>query len=170
MPKPPRYLYAQVLVAIALGIIVGHFWPETGEAMRPLSEGFIRLVKMIIAPIIFCTIVVGIAQSGDMKRVGRVGVKAILYFEIITTIALFIGLAVGEWIEPGGGLHVDPASLDPKAIAGYAAKAHKVEAGEMILGMIPESAVQSFSEGNILQVLVFSLLFGWALAGLGERG
>src|SRR5260221_6098390 len=116
-------LYVQVLIAIALGIIVGHFFPKTGTALKPLGDAFISLIKMMIAPVIFCTVVHGIASMGDLKKVGRVGIKALVYFEIVSTIALMIGLVVGELVQPGKGFNIDPTSLDPKAVASYVAVA-----------------------------------------------
>ncbi len=125
--RAPWYsiLYVQVLIAIALGVLVGHFYPGTGKALKPLGDGFIALIKMMIAPVIFCTVVHGISSMGDLKRVGRVGIKTLFYFEVVSTVALLIGLLVGELIQPGSGFNIDPATLDPKAVATYVTKAKR---------------------------------------------
>ena len=165
-----KSLYFQVLVAIAIGVLLGHFYPETGAAMKPLGDGFIKLIKMIIAPIIFCTIVVGVAGMEDMKKVGKTGGLAILYFEIVSTIALLIGLVVVNVWQPGAGMNVDPASLDTKAIAQYAAPGKMQTTTDFLLNIIPTSVVDAFAKGDMLQVLFFSLLFGYALHAFGARG
>ncbi|KZE32951.1 aerobic C4-dicarboxylate transport protein [Crenobacter luteus] len=162
-----RTLYFQVIVAIVLGVAVGHVWPDTGASLKPLGDGFIKLVKMMIAPIIFCTVVVGIAGMEDMKKVGRVGGKALLYFEVVTTLALIIGLVVVNVLKPGAGMNVDPATLDAGAIAKYTAKAGEQSVVDFVLHVIPNSVVGAFAEGEILQVLLFSVLFGFALAKIG---
>ncbi|RXZ43589.1 dicarboxylate/amino acid:cation symporter [Crenobacter cavernae] len=169
MQKKPFYrsLYFQVIVAILFGVAVGHFWPDTGASLKPLGDGFIKLVKMMIAPIIFCTVVVGIAGMEDMKKVGRVGGKALLYFEAVTTLALIIGLIVVNVLKPGAGMNVDPATLDAGAIAKYTAKAGEQSVVDFVLHVIPNSVVGAFAEGEILQVLLFSVLFGFALAKIG---
>ncbi|AXK38435.1 dicarboxylate/amino acid:cation symporter [Crenobacter cavernae] len=169
MQKKPFYrsLYFQVIVAILLGVAVGHFWPDTGASLKPLGDGFIKLVKMMIAPIIFCTVVVGIAGMEDMKKVGRVGGKALLYFEAVTTLALIIGLVVVNVLKPGAGMNVDPATLDAGSIAKYTAKAGEQSVVDFVLHVIPNSVVGAFAEGEILQVLLFSVLFGFALAKIG---
>jgi aerobic C4-dicarboxylate transport protein len=164
------HLYVQVLFAIVLGVCLGHFYPAAGEAMKPLGDGFIKLIKMLIAPIIFVTVVHGIASMGDLRKVGRVGVKALLYFEIVTTLALAIGLTVGNVLQPGAGMHVDVGSLDTSAIAGYVAKSNEQTAVGFILDIIPNTFFGAFAEGNILQVLLIALLFAFALQSLGERG
>lgn len=161
-------LYLQVLVAIAAGVCVGHFAPGIGTSLQPLGDGFIRLIKMLVAPLIFCTIVSGIAGAGDLKRVGRVGLKALVYFEVLTTIALFIGLAVMHIITPGRGMNVDVSKLDPTKIAKYTRPPPHI--GEFLLNIIPESVVGAFASGELLPVLLFSVLFGVAVGKMEERG
>ncbi|WP_174874880.1 dicarboxylate/amino acid:cation symporter [Vogesella oryzae] len=163
-------LYFQVVVAIILGIAVGHFMPEFGAKLKPLGDAFIRLVKMMIAPIIFCTIVVGIAGMEDMKKVGRVGGKALLYFEIVTTLALAIGLVVVNVLKPGAGMNVDPATLDTGAIAKFTEKAADQSTVDFLMHIIPNSVVGAFADGEILQVLLFSVLFGAGLSLMGQSG
>ena len=174
MPQPgrPLYksLYAQVIVAIIIGVILGHFWPQTGAAMKPLGDGFIRLIRMIIAPIIFGTVVVGIAKMGDMRSVGRIGVKALVYFEAVSTLALLIGLVVINVYEPGVGIDADPSTLDANAVAAYASSAQHLGSVDFLLNIIPSAVVDAFAKGEILQVLFFSVLFGLALLYSGERG
>jgi aerobic C4-dicarboxylate transport protein len=165
-----KSLYVQVLIAIAIGVALGHFYPDTGAAMKPLGDGFIKLIKMIIAPIIFCTVVVGIAGMEDMKKVGKTGGLAILYFEIVSTIALIVGLVIVNLWQPGAGMNVDPASIDTKSIAQYAAPGKMQTTTEFLLGIIPSSVVDAFAKGDMLQVLFFSILFGYALHAFGERG
>ncbi len=164
------HLYAQVLCAIAIGIMLGHFWPSIGEQMKPLGDAFIKLIKMLIAPIIFCTVVHGIASMEDMKKVGRVGLKALIYFEVMTTVALIIGLVVVNLWQPGAGMNVDPATLDTKAIATYTAKAGEQSTVEFLMHIIPATVVGAFADGEILQVLFFAILFAFSLHWLGERG
>jgi aerobic C4-dicarboxylate transport protein len=171
--RPKRFyqhLYFQVLTAIALGAAIGHFWPSLGESLKPLGDGFIKLVKMIIAPVIFLTVVTGIAGMRDLDKVGRVALKAIIYFMIFSTLALIIGLVVANVVHPGAGMNIDPASLDGKAVAAYSAKAHDQSIVGFLLNIIPDTVVSAFAEGEILQVLFFSILFGVALALVGERG
>lgn len=170
--KKPFYkvLYFQVLFAIAVGVILGHYYPALGESMKPLGDGFIKLIKMIIAPIIFCTIVTGIANVGDMKKVGRVGLKALIYFEVVSTLALIIGLIVINCIQPGVGMNIDASTLDAKAVASYAKDAEAQTVVKFLLNIIPSSAVDAFAKGDILQVLLFSVLFGWALSLMGAKG
>src|SRR4029078_13286046 len=158
-PHKPFYthLYVQVLTAIVLGILLGHFYPQLGEAMKPLGDAFIKLIKMLIAPIIFCTVVHGIASMEDMKKVGRVGIKALLYFEVMTTVALVIGLIIVNLWKPGAGMNVDPASFDPKAVAAYTAKASEQSTVEFFLHIIPNTVVGAFAEGEILQVLLIAI-------------
>ena len=170
--KSPLYkvLYVQVLFAIVVGVVLGNFWPETGAAMRPLGDGFIRLVRMMIAPIIFSVVVAGIAKIGDLKAVGRIGVKALIYFEVISTLALIIGLVVVNVLKPGEGINADPATLDAGAVAAYATTAESLSAVQFLLNIIPATIVGAFAEGNILQVLFFSVIFGVALLQLGEPG
>ena len=161
-------LYFQVIVAIICGVILGHFWPDTGASLKPLGDGFIKLVKMMITPIIFCTVVVGIAGMEDMKKVGRVGGKALLYFEAVTTLALIIGLVVVNTLKPGAGMNIDPTTLDTKGIAKYTAAAEHQSLVDFMMHIIPNSVVGAFAEGEILQVLLFSVLFGFALSMLGK--
>jgi aerobic C4-dicarboxylate transport protein len=165
-----RHLYVQVLCAILLGVLLGHFYPEVGAQMKPLGDAFIKLIKMLIAPIIFCTVVHGIAGMEDMKKVGRVGLKALLYFELMTTVALVIGLIVVNVWRPGVGMNVDPASLDTKAIATYTAQAQQQNVVGSLLHIIPNTFVGAFAEGEILQVLLLAILFAFSLHALGERG
>ncbi len=170
MRKIYKGLYFQVIVAIILGVILGVYQPAFAESLKPLGDGFIKLVKMMIAPIIFATIVTGIAGMQDTKKVGRVGLKAIVYFEVISTIALIIGLVVVNLFQPGSGMHIDPASLDQAAVAKYV-KAPSGGHGvvDFFMNIIPENIVSALSEGNILQVLFFSVLFGFALSKVGEK-
>jgi len=168
--KKRNTLYLQVLVAIALGVVVGQVWPEFGAALKPLGDGFIKLIRMLIAPIIFLTVVVGLGGMEDLKKVGRVGLKALVYFEVVTTLALIIGLVVVDFIKPGAGIHATAESLDAKAIAGYTTAAHSLSTVEFLLRIIPNTFVSAFVDGEILQVLLLAVLFGLALSGLGERG
>ena len=165
-----KNLYFQVLTAIVLGALLGHFYPETGADMKPLGDGFIKLIKMIIAPIIFCTVVTGIAGMEDMKKVGRVGVKALLYFEIVSTLALAIGLVVVSVIQPGAGMNADVSKLDTRALETFTAKAQSHGTVDFLINIIPNTVVEAFAKGDILQVLFFSILFGFALSMLGPRG
>jgi aerobic C4-dicarboxylate transport protein len=165
-----QHLYVQVLVAISIGVLLGYFAPDTGTAMKPLGEGFIKLIKMIIAPIIFCTVVSGIAGMEDMKKVGRVGAKALLYFEIVSTLALIIGLAIVTLIQPGAGFNADVTKLDTKALASYATGAKSLSTTDFLMNIIPTSVVDAFAKGDILQVLFFALLFGFALSAFGDKG
>ncbi|MDY0037808.1 MAG: dicarboxylate/amino acid:cation symporter [Zoogloea oleivorans] len=170
--KQPFYkvLYVQVLFAIACGVMLGYFEPKLGVDLKPLGDGFIKLVKMIIAPVIFCTVVHGIAGMEDMKKVGRVGGKALLYFEIVSTFALVIGLVVANTLKPGAGFNADLSTLDTKAIEGYAAKAHAQSTVEFILNIIPNTFMDAFAKGDILQVLLLAILFGFSLSAMGEKG
>ncbi|MDN4051854.1 dicarboxylate/amino acid:cation symporter [Massilia sp. YIM B02763] len=170
--KKPFYkvLYIQVLFAIIVGVLLGIFDPALGEKMKPLGDGFIKLIKMIIAPVIFCTVVAGIAGMQDMKKVGRVGGKALLYFEIVSTFALAIGLIVANLVKPGAGFNVDPATLDTHAIAQYTAKTGSLSTVDFLMHIIPTTFVDAFAKGEILQVLLVALLFGFSLSMLGERG
>jgi len=170
--KKPFYkiLYVQVLFAIAMGVLLGVFYPELGTKMKPLGDGFIKLIKMIIAPVIFCTVVAGIAGMQDMKKVGRVGGKALLYFEVVSTFALAIGLVVANLVKPGAGFNVDAAHLDASAIAQYTDKAKSQSTVDFLLNIIPNTFVDAFAKGDILQVLLIAILFGVALSLLGERG
>ena len=165
-----RHLYVQVLVAIVLGVMLGGLEPEWGAALKPLGDAFIKLIRMLIAPIIFATVVTGIGGMGDLKRIGRVGLRALVYFEVVTTIALLIGLAVVNWIKPGAGLSPDAATAsDVSAATQYATAAQQASGVDFLLHVIPNTFVSAFAEGEILQVLLVSLLFGFALARLGER-
>ena len=163
-------LYVQVLIAIAIGIAIGHFYPDFGKALKPLGDGFISLIKMMIAPVIFCTVVHGISSMGDLKRVGRVGLKALLYFEIVSTIALIVGLIVGELIQPGSGFNIDPATLDTKAVATYVTKAKEDGIVAHLMAIIPNSFIGALANGDLLQVLLVSILSGFAIAYLGPAG
>ena len=165
-----RHLYVQVLVAIALGVLVGYFAPERGAALKPLGDAFIKLVKMIIAPVIFLTIVSGIAGVRDLARVGRVAAKAFGYFLFFSTLALIVGLIVANVLQPGAGLNIDPATLDSGKIADYTAKAHETTLTGFLLAVIPDTFVGALTGGNILQVLFVAILFGIALSLVGEPG
>jgi aerobic C4-dicarboxylate transport protein len=163
-------LYIQVLIAIAVGIFIGHFWPDLGKALKPLGDGFIALIKMMIGPVIFCTVVHGIGSMRDLKKVGRVGVKTLFYFEVVSTLALIIGLIVGEVLQPGKGFNIDVASLDPKAVAGYVTKAKEEGIVAHLLAIIPDTFVSAFAKGDLLQVLLIAILSGFAISRLGELG
>lgn len=169
MPKLFKSLYFQVLIAIAIGIALGHFYPSFAVELKPLGDGFIRLIKMMIAPIIFCTIVTGIANMQDTKKVGRVGLKAILYFEVVTTIALLIGLLVINILKPGVGMHIDVATLDTKSVEGFITESKNQSIADFILHIIPENIVNALSNSNLLQVLFFSVLLGFALSAIKEK-
>ena len=170
--KKPLYrsLYFQVIVAIVIGVLLGYFFPETGAAMKPLGDGFIKLIKMIIAPIIFCTVVIGIAGMEDMKKVGKTGGLALIYFEIVSSIALLVGLVIVNVVQPGAGMNIDPATLDTKNIAAYAKPGQMQSTVEFLMAVIPNTVVDAFAKGEILQVLLFSVLFGFALHRFGGRG
>jgi aerobic C4-dicarboxylate transport protein len=165
-----KILYVQVLIAIAIGIMVGHFWPTIAVELKPLGDGFIKLIKMVIALVIFCTVVSGIAGMESMKKVGRIGGKALLYFEVVSTLALAIGLVVGNWLRPGAGFNANPATLDAKAVMTYAGKAQEQTVTEFLLNVIPNTVIDAFAKGDILPVVLISLLFGCVLARLGDRG
>ena len=171
VPKKPFYknLWIQVLAAIVLALLLGHFYPAKAIAMKPLGDAFIRLIAMVITLIIFCTVVSGIANVQDIKKVGRLGGKALLYFEVVSTFALFIGLVVGNVVKPGAGFNINPASLDPKAIADFAGQAKAQSVTEFLMHIIPTTVVDAFSKGDILQVLLVSILFGFALSVIGTR-
>jgi aerobic C4-dicarboxylate transport protein len=170
MKKLSRSLYFQVICAVIIGAMVGHVFPEVGKQLKPLGDGFIKLVKMLIAPIVFTTVVTGIAKMGDLKKVGRVGLKGLIYFEVLTTLALIIGLCVGNWLVPGGDMNVDVKSLDTKAIANYTGASQHLSTIDFVLNVIPKDVADAFAKGDILQVLLFSILFGVALAGMKEKG
>ena len=169
MPKLFKSLYFQVLVAIAIGIALGHFYPSFAVQLKPLGDSFIKLIKMMIAPIIFCTIVTGIAGMQNTKKVGRVGLKAILYFEVVTTLALIIGLVVINVLKPGVGMDIDPATLDTKSVENFITESKSQSVGDFLLHIIPENIVNALSTSNILQVLFFSVLLGFALSKIGEK-
>jgi aerobic C4-dicarboxylate transport protein len=170
--KKPFYkvLYVQVLFAIVLGVLLGVFYPELGAKMKPLGDGFIKLIKMIIAPVIFCTVVAGIAGMQDMKKIGRVGGKALIYFEVVSTFALAIGLVVANVLKPGAGFNVDATQLDASSIAQYTSKAGDQSTTDFVMNIIPTTFVDAFAKGDILQVLLIALLFGFSLSMMGERG
>jgi aerobic C4-dicarboxylate transport protein len=169
-PRKRDTLYLQVLVAVAAGIAIGARWPAWGVAVGPLGEGFIKLIKMLIAPIIFTTVVAGVAGVSDLKRLGRVGMKAFLYFEVVTTVALAIGLVVANVFAPGGGMHINPAKLDTSSVDTYIAQGKTQSTVAFLLNIIPKTFVGAFADGDILQVLLLALLFGFALSRIGERG
>jgi aerobic C4-dicarboxylate transport protein len=163
-------LYAQVLFAIVLGVCVGYAFPAAGTAMRPLGDGFIKLIKMLIGPIVFSTVVCGIARMAAMREVGRIGLRALIYFEVVSTIALVIGLIVVSVVQPGADLHINPATLDASSVAAYAAASKSLHATDFVLNVIPSTITDAFARGEILQVLLVSVLCGMALLMLGERG
>src|SRR5689334_15527833 len=165
-----RSLYAQVLTAVVVGVLLGHFYPEAGKLMKPLGDGFIKLIKMMIAPIIFCTVVIGIAGMEDMKKVGKTGGLALLYFEIVSTFALIIGLVLVNVFKPGQGMNVDVSTLDTKAIAAYTGPGKMVGTTDFIMNIIPTTVVDAFAKGEILQVLLIAVMFGFALHRFGGRG
>ena len=165
-----KILYVQVLIAILLGILIGRFYPDFGKELKPLGDGFIALIKMMIAPVIFCTVVHGISSMGDLKRVGRVGLKALIYFEVVSTVALAIGLIVGEILQPGRGFNIDPATIDPNSVAAYVTKAKEEGIVTHLLGIIPDSYFGALARGDLLQVLLVSILSGFAIAFLGKAG
>lgn len=177
-PREPRgrlrafasSIYGQVLIATAIGVVLGHLFPDTGAAMKPFGDGFIKLVRMIVGPVIFCTVVGGIAGVGDMKAVGRTGVATLVYFEVVSTLALVIGLLVVNLVQPGVGMHVDPASLDAKAVESYVTAGRGQGLSGFLLGIIPTSPIDAFARVDILQILCFSVLFGFALNALGAAG
>ena len=163
-------LYIQVLIAIAVGILIGHFAPTTGVALKPLGDAFIAVIRMMIAPVIFCTVVHGIASMGDLRKVGRVGLKTLLYFEIVSTLALGIGLIVGLLVRPGAGFDIDPSTLDPKAVAAYVVRAKEDGIVGHLLAIIPDTFVGAFAKGDLLQVLLVAILTGFAVARLPGIG
>ena len=171
-PRLPFYrsLYFQVITAILIGVLIGHFAPDTGVALKPLGDGFIKLIKMIIAPIIFCTVVVGIAGMEDMKKVGKTGGYALLYFEIVSSLALVIGLVIVNLVQPGAGMNIDPATLDTKGIAAYTGPGKMQTTVEFLLAIIPTTVVDAFAKGEMLQVLLIAVMFGFALHRFGGRG
>jgi aerobic C4-dicarboxylate transport protein len=171
MKRLTGHLYFWVLVGILTGGLIGYFYPSTGASLKPLGDAFIGLIKMLISPIIFCTVVLGIAGAGDMKKVGRVGGKALLYFEVVSTIALVVGLIVMHLLKPGSGFNIDPATLDPKAVASYAKAASEQSTVDFALHIIPKTFTDAFTgSGDLLQVLMLAILFGYAMMHLGKVG
>ena len=170
MPAFLKSLFGQVMVALVLGIVAGVFWPDFAAQMKPLGDGFIRLIKMIIAPLVFGVVVHGIASAGDLKKVGRVGLKAIVYFEVVTTIALVLGIVVAYVFGPGHGMNVDTSTLDAAALGTYVERTKEMHgAVDFVMNVIPSTFVGAFADGDILQVLVIAVLFGAALSLAGER-
>ncbi|HEY0234853.1 MAG TPA: dicarboxylate/amino acid:cation symporter [Afipia sp.] len=165
-----RILYIQVLVAIVIGVALGYFYPDAGKALKPLGDAFIALIKMMIAPAIFCTVVHGIASIGDMRKVGRIGLKTLLYFETVSTVALVVGLLVGLLLQPGAGFNIDPATLDPKSVASYVTRAKEEGFVAHLMGIIPVSYFDSLAKGDLLQVLLVAILSGFAIANMGAPG
>lgn len=165
-----QHLYTQVLIAVILGILLGHYYPELGTAMKPLGDNFLKLVKLMVAPLIFCTVVHGIASMSDMKSVGRVGLKALIYFEVMTTIALALGIVAVNVMQPGVGMHIDPATLDVSAIASYTKAAHDQTVVGFLSNIIPKTVFGAFTDGDLLQVLLISIIFAFGLHMLGARG
>ncbi len=163
-----KVLYVQVLVAVVAGLALGALFPHAGEAMKPLGDGFVKLVKMIIAPVVFCTVVIGVAAMGDLKRVGRVGGKALLYFEVVSSLALVVGLLVGRTLRPGAGLDIDPATLDAKAVSGLTSQTGHTSLIDIALHAIPDTLVSALTSGEVLQVLLVAVLAGIALSHIGE--
>ena len=163
-------LYVQVLLAIAMGIFVGHFFPQAGIKLKPLGDAFVALIRMMIAPVIFCIVVQGIASVTDMKKVGRVGVKTLVYFEVVSTFALIVGILVAITFRPGLGLNIDPATLDPRSVASFVGRAKEAGIVPFLLNIIPRTIVEAFTGGDVLQVLLISILTGFALSRLGEIG
>ena len=163
-------LYLQVITAIIVGVLLGYFYPHVGETMKPFGDGFIKLIKMIIAPIIFCTVVVGIAGMEDMKKVGKTGGLALLYFEVVSSVALIVGLTIVNTVQPGAGMHIDAASLDAKSVSAYTGPGKMGGTVDFLLNIIPNTVVDAFAKGEILQVLLFSVMFGFALQRFGGRG
>ena len=172
LKKPPIYkiLYFQVVVAVVVGVLLGHFYPQVGVEMKPFGDAFIKGIKMLIAPIIFCTVVLGIAGMEDMKKVGKTGGLALLYFEVVSSLALIIGLIIVNVLQPGSGMNIDPASLDTKGIVAYTGPGKIGTTTEFLLNIIPNTVVDAFAKGEILQVLLFAVLFGFALHKFGGKG
>jgi aerobic C4-dicarboxylate transport protein len=165
-----KHLYVQVLIAVALGILVGVLFPRTGEALKPLGDGFVALIRMIIAPVIFCTVATGIAHMSDLRKFGRVGLKALVYFEVVSTLALVIGIIVANLVRPGDGFNIDVASLDPNIAASYTKTAEGLGVVETLLKIIPTTFLGAFTSGDLLQVLLIAILTGFACARSGELG
>jgi aerobic C4-dicarboxylate transport protein len=175
-PAPASYrpwyaiLYIQVLIAIVVGVVVGYLFPDGGKAMKPLGDGFIALIRMMIAPLIFCTVVHGIASMSDLKKVGRIGVKTLLYFEVVSTFALAIGLLVGELAHPGSGFNIDAAAMDPKAVSAYVTRAKDDSLVAHLMAIIPDSFFGALARGDLLQVLLVSILSGFSISLMGKAG
>ncbi|MGH9807923.1 MAG: dicarboxylate/amino acid:cation symporter, partial [Terriglobia bacterium] len=165
-----KILYVQVLIAIVLGVLIGYLNPGFGKQLKPLGDGFIALIKMMIAPVIFCTVVHGISSMGDLKRVGRVGLKALIYFEVVSTVALAVGLLVGEILKPGAGFNIDPSTIDPKSVVTYVTKAKEEGIVNHLMAIIPDSYFGALARGDLLQVLLVSILSGFAIAFMGKVG
>lgn len=165
-----RVLYIQVLIAIVFGIVIGRLFPHAGVALKPLGDVFVSLIRMMIAPVIFCVVVQGVASAGDLREVGRVGVKALVYFEVVSTLALITGLIIALLLHPGTGLNIDPAALDPKSVATFVGRAKDTGALPFLLGIVPRTFVDAFASGDVLQVLLISILTGFAVAQLGALG
>jgi aerobic C4-dicarboxylate transport protein len=165
-----KILYIQVLIAIFVGVLVGWLKPDLGKELKPLGDGFIALIKMMIAPVIFCTVVHGISSMGDLKRVGRVGLKALIYFEVVSTVALLVGLLVGELLKPGAGFNIDPSTIDPKSVETYVTQAKTNGIVQHLMAIIPDSYIGALARGDLLQVLLVSILSGFAIAFLGKAG
>jgi len=165
-----RHLYVQVIIGVLLGVLVGGFFPDTGKSLKPLGDGFIKLVKMMIAPIIFCTVVHGIASMGELKKLGRLGFKALLYFEIVSTLALVIGLVVVNVVRPGDGFNIDPKTLDPTAVDSYAQKAKSLSTVGFLMNIIPGTFLEPFVTGDLLQVLFIAVLMALAIVAMREKG
>jgi aerobic C4-dicarboxylate transport protein len=165
-----RHLYVQVLIAVVLGILLGHVYPELATAMKPLGDNFLKLIKLMVAPLIFCTVVHGIASMSDIKAVGRIGVKSLIYFEVMTTLALALGLVIVNLLKPGVGMHIDPSTLDASAIASYTQAAHDQSVVGFLSHIIPKTVFGAFADGDLLQVLFISVILAFGLQMLGERG
>jgi aerobic C4-dicarboxylate transport protein len=170
--RQPWYsiLYVQVLIAILLGVVLGHFFPDTGKALKPLGDAFISLIRMMIAPVIFCTVVHGISSMGDLRRVGRVGLKTLFYFEAVSTLALLMGLLIGELVHPGAGFNIDPHSIDAKAVASYVTRAKEDGITAHLMAIIPDSYFGALARGDLLQILLVAILSGFAIAYMGPAG
>lgn len=165
-----KRLWVQVLFAMIVGIALGHYYPDAGQSMQPLGDAFIKLIRMLIAPIIFCTVILGIAKMDDMSRVGRVALKTLLYFEVMTTIALVVALVIVNLWQPGAGMNILPSALDAGSVKGYVDQTHAHGIVPFLMNIIPSTVFGSLAEGNILQVLFISVIFGSALIALGEHG
>lgn len=163
-------LYVQVLIAIVLGVFIGHFSPKTGTALKPFGDAFVALIRMMIAPIVFCVVVQGISSMGNLKQVGRVGLKALVYFEVISTLALVVGILVGYALHPGRGFNINPATLDPQLVSKFVGRAKDVGIIPLLLGIIPSTIFDAFVKGDVLEVLFIAILFGFAIAQMGARG